>query len=243
MIYFLSDLHLGATYIADPRAHERRVVDFLRSIRHDAEHIYLLGDILDYWYEYKNVVPRGYVRFFGELAALSDAGIKITWLTGNHDIWLFDYLKNELGIEIIDSPFIEKVINGKRFVLAHGDRIGYRKLSFKFICRLFRNRLCQKLYASVHPRWTVSIAHKWSSSSRGGNGDSMSLEQFERFIIDNAKSLDTQADYIVMGHYHVLLNRKIENTNTSVIVLGDWIDNNSYGCYDGKNFILKKHTV
>ncbi len=239
MIYFLSDIHLGASYISNSRAHERRVVEFLRSIRSDAKEIYLLGDILDYWYEYKNVVPRGYVRFLGELASLSDAGVKITWLTGNHDIWLFDYIRNEIGVELIDAPYIERVIAGKRFVLAHGDRLGYRKPGFKFICKLFRNKLCQKMYAAVHPRWTIPLAHGWSSSSRD-SGEAWDLDKFEDFIINNAKSINAEADYIVMGHYHVMLNRKIENTETSVIVLGDWISNNSYGCFDGKQFTLKK---
>ena len=123
-VLFLSDLHLGANYIANSRAHENRVVDFLRHEGSDADHIYLLGDVLDYWYEYRTVVPRGFVRFFGELARLADSGVKITWMTGNHDIWLFDYLRDEIGMEVIDAPFIIREIGGQRFLLAHGDRIG-----------------------------------------------------------------------------------------------------------------------
>ena len=104
LTYFLSDLHLGARYIAEPREHEMRVVRWLDSIKHNAKRIFLLGDILDYWYEYRYVVPRGHVRFLGKLAELADSGVEITWMTGNHDIWLFDYLSSELGIKVVDGP-------------------------------------------------------------------------------------------------------------------------------------------
>ncbi len=241
MIYFISDIHLGAKYIADPREHERRVVEFFNSIRHDADELYLLGDILDYWFEYRNVVPRGFIRFFGALAALSDAGVKITWLTGNHDIWLFDYFSKELGIEIIDAPTIERQIKGKKFLLCHGDRIGRQKLSFRFICSLFRNKFCQKLYSGIHPRWTIPFAHAWSSHSRS-TGDSMSLSQFEEYIVHNAESIETSADYIVMGHYHIMLERQLSGRKSSLFVLGDWISNFSFGCFDGTRFTLKKFT-
>ena len=121
-VYFLSDLHLGASYFADPRAKERAVVQWLDSIKNTAAEIYLLGDILDYWYEYRTVVPRGYVRFLGKLAELSDAGVKLHWFIGNHDIWIFDYLPSEIGVEVIDGS-VEREIMGKRFFLAHGDGV------------------------------------------------------------------------------------------------------------------------
>ena len=118
--YFLSDFHLGASYISDKHGQERRIIRFLDSIKEDAKEIYLLGDILDYWFEYRYVVPRGFVRFFGKIAELTDAGIKVHWFIGNHDIWIFDYLPNELGVDITDGSLI-KVIDGKKFYLAHGD--------------------------------------------------------------------------------------------------------------------------
>ena len=124
LTYFLSDLHLGAGYIPDHRAHERRVVDFLRSIEPRAKRIYLLGDILDYWWEYRDVVPRGFVRFFGELARLADSGVEITWFKGNHDIWIFDYLPSEIGLEVHDGIMVRD-IDGARFLLEHGDGVGH----------------------------------------------------------------------------------------------------------------------
>ncbi|MBR5745314.1 MAG: metallophosphoesterase, partial [Muribaculaceae bacterium] len=111
--YFIADLHIGAKYITDPRDHERRVVDFLRSIKDDAKTLYLMGDVLDYWFEYKKVVPRGYIRFFGALAELADAGVEIIWFVGNHDIWLFDYLRDEIGLKVVDGVEIRE-IDGKR---------------------------------------------------------------------------------------------------------------------------------
>lgn len=130
--YFLSDLHLGAPYFTDSKEAEKRVVSFLDEIKDDAEVIYLLGDILDYWYEYRYVVPRGFVRFFGKLAELADKGIRIVWFIGNHDIWIFDYLPSELGIEVVDGSLVEE-IDGKIFFMTHGDGIGRLKPSFGFL--------------------------------------------------------------------------------------------------------------
>ena len=157
LTYFLSDFHLGARYFDSPLDNERRVVAFLDSIKDSAKEIYLLGDILDYWYEYRYVVPRGFTRFFGKIAELSDLGVKIYWFIGNHDIWIFDYLPSELGITVVDGPMV-KDISGKRFFLDHGDAVGKRKLSFRILRSVFRNKVCQKLYAAIHPRWTIPFA-------------------------------------------------------------------------------------
>lgn len=146
--YFIADLHIGAKYITDPRDHERRVVDFLRSIKDDAKTLYLMGDVLDYWFEYKKVVPRGYIRFFGALAELADAGVEIIWFVGNHDIWLFDYLRDEIGLKVVDGVEIRE-IDGKRFFLSHGDGVGRIRPGFRIIRSLFRNRFCQ---------WLLSMA-------------------------------------------------------------------------------------
>jgi len=163
--YFISDLHLGANYLKQPHCNERRVVHFLDSIRHDVAELYLLGDILDYWYEYKYVVPRGYVRFFGKLAELADAGVKIYWFTGNHDVWLFDYLRDEIGMTVLKTCQ-QVTIGGKQFFISHGDDIGHQPRSYRFMRWCFYNRVCQMLYAAVHPRWTYAIATGWSADNR-----------------------------------------------------------------------------
>lgn len=125
-VYFISDLHLGASYIPDPKAHERRAAAFVESLIGRASELIMLGDVLDYWYEYRNVAPRGYLRFFGALARLADSGVKITWFIGNHDIWLFDYLRDEIGLEVVDGVLVREIL-GKRFLLTHGDGVGRLK--------------------------------------------------------------------------------------------------------------------
>lgn len=221
-----------------------RAVQFLRDCAADADHIYLLGDVLDYWYEYRHVVPRGFVRFFGELARLADSGVRITWMTGNHDIWLFDYIRDEIGVEVIDAPYIVREIGGKQFLLAHGDRIGRTTAGFRLICSLFRSRLCQRLYAAVHPGLTVPFARRWSHSSRESGTET--AEQRRRHIdciIADAEAIADAhpgIDYIVEGHHHIALLHDIPGTATRVAVLGDWISQYTYGEFDGTKFELKR---
>ena len=241
MVYFLSDLHLGAPYFSDSRAAEKRVVDFLDSIKEDADAIYLLGDILDYWYEYRYVVPRGFVRFFGKLAELADRGVKITWFVGNHDIWIFDYLPNELGIRVVDGSLVEE-IDGKRFFMTHGDGIGKLKPSFKFLRRLFRSKVCQKLFSGIHPRWTVPFAYNWSRSSRKIEGPSEAdakrmMENIDTFSREYlAEHPDT--DYFIYGHLHLLKDLPVGD-KSRMIVIGEWIVTNSYAVWDGHNLELR----
>lgn len=242
--YFISDLHLGATYLDEPLEYERRVVRFLDSIAGDAGELYLLGDILDYWYEYRTVVPRGFTRFFGALARLADSGTKITWFIGNHDIWLFDYLRNEIGMKVVDGAETTTIL-GKRFFLSHGDGVGDLPRGFRIIRSIFRNRLCQKLYAAIHPRWTVSFAHRWSAHSRDFAN---SMPRFEgeqnepliAFCREYLTTTDPTIDYFIFGHRHILLDFPLGTGHSSMFILGDWIHHFSYGVFDGHDFLLKK---
>ena len=239
--YFLSDFHLGAKYIDNPRKQEQRIVSFFESIRNDAKEIYLLGDILDYWFEYRYVVPKGYVRFFGKIAELADSGIKIYWFIGNHDIWIFDYLPSELGVEIVDGSQI-KQIDGKTFFIAHGDGLGDESRSFRMLRAFFRNRFCQRLYAGIHPRWTVPFALNWSRSNRV-NGEDRPFgcdEPLQRFVTNYKE--DQKIDYFVFGHRHVAVDKSIGN-NSRLIILGDWIKLYSYAVYDGNDLRLQFFTV
>lgn len=232
--YFLSDLHLGAPYFPDSREAERRVVSFLDSIKDDAEAIYLLGDILDYWYEYRYVVPRGFVRFFGKLAELSDAGVKITWLIGNHDIWIFDYLPSELGIRVVDGAITEEIY-GKKFYMAHGDGVGRQPASFRFLRTLFRSKFCQFFYSAIHPRWTIPFASAWSRHSRAtGRGLNQTDHPLLANLMDFSKAyLQTHPDinYFLYGHLHIV--KEVRLTDTSeLVMLGDWISHFSYAELD-----------
>ncbi len=242
-IYFISDLHLGATYLKSPLDYEKRVVDWLYSIKDDVAELYLLGDILDYWYEYRTVVPRGYVRFFGALASLADHGVKITWFIGNHDIWLFDYLRTEIGFDVVDG-YLVKDICGKRFFMSHGDGLGRLKPSFRFIRAMFRNKVCQKLYSAIHPRWTIPFAHRWSSSSRNFSEEvPLLLNPEDESLISFSKSYlakHPDIDYFIFGHKHVLVDYQV-SPGKKVIILGDWIHHFSFAKFDGNEVELFRY--
>ena len=232
--YFISDLHLGAPYFADSREAERRVVSFLESIREDADAIYLLGDILDYWYEYRYVVPRGFVRFFGKLAELSDSGIKITWLIGNHDIWIFDYIPNELGIRVIDG-YLEEEIHGCKVYMAHGDGTGRQPAGFRLIRSLFRSRICQFFYSAIHPRWTIPFAYSWSRHSRATGREA---GQDWHPLLDNLTAFSKEylaehgdVRHFIYGHLHILKQVRLSE-DCDLTILGDWISTFSYAALD-----------
>lgn len=236
--YFISDIHLGARYIADHKAHERIITDWLKSIKPTARRLYLLGDILDYWYEYREVVPRGYIRFFGALADLADSGVEITWLKGNHDIWIFDYLPNEIGFRLVDGSLTE-TIDGKRFFLEHGDGVGKIPTTYRLLRSTFRNHLCQRLFATIHPRWTVAFAHRWSSHSRLSGND---LSSTSSTIHDNDSLLEFarqhnlqggNIDFFIFGHRHCIANKQIDNSDSRIILLGDAFRLFTYAKWDG----------
>lgn len=245
LTYFISDLHLGAGYIADKREHERTVCRFLQHIAPTARRLYLLGDVLDYWFEYRTVVPRGYVRFFGELARLADSGVEIVWFTGNHDIWLFDYIRDEIGVEIVDPAGggVLRTIDGTLFYLGHGDGMGRQPAGFRFMRSMFRNRFCQKLYSAVHPRWTIPFAHAWSSHSRKGSAGSDTLDGRTRTDLEvfarRKASENPDLKYIVLGHHHVLLDEPV-GPGCRMIILGDWINRFSYAVFDGHELKLNE---
>ena len=164
-VYILSDAHLGSLAIDHSRMHERRLVRFLDDIKHKAAAVYLLGDMFDFWYEYKYVVPKGYTRFLGKLSELTDMGVEVHYFTGNHDIWMYGYLEEECGVILHKKP--EAVdIYGKVFYLAHGDGLGDPDHKFKFIRRVFHNRVCQRLFSMIHPRWGMWFGLEWAKMSR-----------------------------------------------------------------------------
>lgn len=256
--YFLSDMHLGASYIEDSLEREKRVVRFLDSISNKAAEIYLLGDVLDYWFEYKYVVPKGYVRFFGKIAELSDKGVKITWLIGNHDIWIFDYLPKELGIKVVDGVLDCDVL-GTRMVMEHGDGVWQRDKMFKVIRGIFRNKFCQKLYSGIHPRWTIPFANNWSGHSRktgspkveqrqrqfeemkkrGEKGLPENLEALRKFC-ESYTAAHPDVRYYLFGHLHQVVREKISSDN-EMLVIGDWLSNFTYAEFDGSKMSLLRY--
>lgn len=248
-VYFISDLHLGAKYIENHREHESRVVRFLDSIASDASQLYMLGDILDYWYEYRTVVPRGHVRFFGALSRLADAGVKITWLTGNHDVWLFDYLRHEIGITVLKSKS-EVEIMGHHFLISHGDDMGHQPPRYRFMRWCFYNRVCQWLYASIHPRWTHAIATGWSAENRTTRRKKQHTQRVQQSMkrsVDNLLAATIEhttshrhIEHYIYGHLHVAQHQVINDDGVTQTILGDWITQYTYAEWDGTTLLLKK---
>lgn len=232
--YFLSDFHLGARYIKDKHAYESRIVKFLDSIKDSAHTVYLLGDVLDYWYEYRYVVPRGFVRFFGKIAELTDMGIRVVWFIGNHDIWIFDYLPAELGVEVVDGALVER-IGDLTVYMTHGDGVGRIEPKLKVMRRLFRNKFCQKLFSAIHPRWTVPFAFGWSSKSREyDRGDLITDPKNENLVrfAEEFKKTHPEIDCFIFGHRHSPYSFDMGD-DCKVIILGAWLDGCSYATISG----------
>ncbi len=239
-IYFLSDMHLGSRTFEHPLDVERRVVRFLDSIKDDCAELYLVGDVIDYWFEYKYVVPRGFTRFLGKLGEFHDAGIPVHWWTGNHDIWIFDYIPQETGA-VIHRTGEEVTIRGKRLYIAHGDGLGSDSRALKFMGRFFRNRFCQRLYAMIHPRWTTAFAYRWSAHSRLTGGDFPDFQGEDREpLVKFAKAYlheHPDLDYFLFGHRHIMLDLMLSR-HTRMLILGDWIQHFSYAVMDDAGEIV-----
>ncbi|MGC6490674.1 MAG: UDP-2,3-diacylglucosamine diphosphatase [Flavobacteriales bacterium] len=239
-IYFASDLHLGVPNKSISLEREKLFVKWLDEIKKDATALYLVGDIFDFWFEYKKAVPKGYIRLLGKLAELSDSGIPIHFFTGNHDMWVFDYLEKEISLTIYRKP-LEITLNNKRFFIGHGDGLGPKDYGYKFIKRIFANKLCQWLFEKVHPNIGISIAEYWSKKSRIANG-----EKDETFHGDNEwltqfckeKLKTTTIDFFIFGHRHLPLNIDL-NQNSKYINLGEWVNYKSYAVFDGESLELK----
>lgn len=240
-IYFASDFHLGVPSYASSLEREKRIVAWLNEVSKNATEIYLMGDLFDFWFEYKYVAPKGFIRLLGKIAELSDAGIKIHLFTGNHDMWMFGYLKKELGVEIHYEPIV-KIYNQKKFYLAHGDGLGPGEYSFKLLKKIFANPFFQWCYARIHPNLAFGIANYFSRKSRQSNysEDANYLGDEKEWLFQYCKEMlqKESYDYMIFGHRHLPLDKKIENGR--YINLGDWIKYNTYGYFNGEEFELKE---
>jgi len=239
-LYFASDMHLGAGTYADTREREARLMRWLDMIKADAAEVFLMGDVFDFWFEYKTVVPRGYIRFLGKLAELSDAGIKLYLFKGNHDMWMFSYFEQELGATIISNELIIER-DGKKFYLHHGDGLGKGDTSYKILKKIFRSPVCQWLFARLHPNLSVGIANYWSAHSRiAGKRNFEDQNKRPELLLDycNALLQSDFYDYLIFGHKHRPLDVPL-NEKSRYINLGEWINYNSYAVFDGNNVRLE----
>lgn len=241
-IYFLSDFHLGAPNATASLIREKKVVAFLDAIKHEASTIFIVGDMFDFWFEYKNVVPKGYTRILGKLAELSDLGVQLHFFVGNHDMWMSGYFEQEFKMSVYHQPKIFQ-FNGHSFFIGHGDGLGPEDYGYKFLKKIFRNRICQWMFGFAHPYIGINIANYFSRKSRQKTGasDSIFLGEDKEWLVQYCKKkLETQHyDFFIFGHRHLPLNIKLNKTSTYVN-LGDWITHFTYAVFDGTKVELKK---
>ena len=244
-IYILSDAHLGSLAIPHMRMQERRLVRFLDDIKHKAAAVYLLGDMFDFWYEWKYAVPKGYTRFLGKISELTDMGVEVHYFTGNHDIWMYGYLEQECGV-ILHRTELTTEIYGKVFFLAHGDGLGDPDKKFKTIRKIFHNRTCQKLFSMLHPRWSMRFGITWATLSRlkreNGKEPPYMGEDKEHLVLFTKEYLKSHdnIDYFIYGHRHIeldlMLSRKVR-----MMIIGDWISQFTYVVFDGEHLFLEEY--
>ena len=239
--YFISDAHLGALAFGDDRERERKLCRFLEWASRDATDLFLMGDIFDFWYEYRYVVPKGHVRLLGCLARIADSGVKIHYFIGNHDIWTYGYLAEEIGMTVYRDSVVTE-INGYRCFLAHGDRTGYRSLPLRLTHAIFHSEAVRRLYNTLHPWLNFTFGLAWSRYNRKHKHTQDSarfLGEDKEYLVQFAKLYDKEhIDFFVFGHRHILLDLQL-TSNRRVIYLGDWIDKFSYAVLDADGMRLE----
>lgn len=240
-VYFLSDFHLGAPNYEQSRLREMVLVNFLDTIAADAAAIFIVGDMFDFWYEYRHVVPKGYIRLFGRLAALADAGVAIHFFVGNHDMWVKNYFQQELGMQVYMEP-ARFEFNSCSFYVGHGDGLGPGDTGYKLLKKIFRNPLCQFLFGILPPAVGIGLANFFSRRSRELVTEHEAHfwgEEKEWLMIHSKAVLQLQHyDYFIYGHRHVPGMHPLPQQST-YINLGDWIKHFSYAVFDGQELMLQ----
>lgn len=253
--YFVSDAHLGARYIVGARAHEERLVSLLQSMEADAEAVFLVGDILDFWFEYRHVVPKGFTRLFGQLARMTDAGIRVFWFRGNHDMWTYTYLQEELGVTVVDEQ-LETDIFGRRFFISHGDNLGPQPRSYRLMRAIFRSPFWQAVGRAFHPSWLMSFGFAWSSHNRlrrqqQGPEESVTVQPDNTYstapqmlFAEEYARRHPDIDFFVTGHSHCAVMEPVPGSDhATFICLGDFFRLFTYGRFTADSgFSLLKAT-
>ncbi len=240
-IYFASDFHLGVDAKLSSKERELQLVRWLDFVAVDATAIYLVGDIFDFWFEYRSVVPKGYVRLLGKLAELVDRGIRIELFTGNHDMWIFDYFEKEMGIKTHRAPITVK-LGDKTFFIGHGDGLGPGDKGYKVLKKIFANKLCQWLFARIHPNFGIGLANFWSGRSRYANVEApywLGKDQEWLYLYSERKLQSVSADYYIFGHRHLTIDAQLSNGRSRYVNLGEWLFSCSYAVFDGADLKVK----
>ncbi len=229
-VYFVSDSHLGVPNYTASLEREKLLVKWLDEIKNDANHLFLLGDIFDFWFEYKKVIPKGFARLLGKLSELSDSGVKIYYFIGNHDMWIRDYFSKEIGCTVFSCPQTFQ-INGKKVFVAHGDGLGPRDYGYKIMKRIFSCKFNQWMLSRLHPNFAISFGHFLSHRSRAANAtkDEVFVGEAKEYLILFAKEKNKteKFDYFIFGHRHLALEMDIDES-TKYINTGDWVRLFSY---------------
>lgn len=240
-IYFVSDLHLGLNAVHTSRERELRFVKWLDEISKDATALFILGDLFDFWFEYKHVVPKGFVRTLGTLASLKDAGLDVQFFTGNHDQWMRDYFETELGIPVHRKPR-SLDIDGKKFIVGHGDGLGPGDAGYKAMKRVFTNPAANWAFARLHPNFAIWLGNKWSRNNRLLNGkhEEQLQDESNEWLIGFCRDVlkKEHVDFFIFGHRHLALDYNLSE-RSRYINLGDWLSFYSYAVFDGNNVALK----
>ncbi|MDA8885948.1 UDP-2,3-diacylglucosamine diphosphatase [Bacteroidia bacterium] len=238
--YFASDFHLGVPSYEESLVREKKIVRWLNFIENDCDTLFLLGDVFDFWYEYKTVVPKYYTRLLGKLATMSDAGIKIYFFKGNHDMWTFDYLNKEIGLEVIDEE-LNITLSNKSFHIHHGDALWKGEPGYKFIRKVFRSRFSIWIFHRLHPNFGIGLANYLSVFSRKKNSKKdeidIPLEKEYQYQFALNHLTKNKVDFFIFGHRHKPMDIPLVN-GSRLINLGDWVNKYTYATWDGKDILL-----
>lgn len=246
--YFSSDYHLGVPGVKESQERERLIVRWLESVEHDAQVLFLVGDIFDFWFEYGHAIPKGFVRVLGKLAQLSDRGVELIVFTGNHDMWMFGYLTDELGAVVYRNPvhfeFVDSNGISSQILVGHGDGLGPGDQTYKILKQVFENRFFQLLFRLVHPDIGIWIAKTWSQRSRAANvekGEERFMGEDREWLFQYCKEVEAQQhfDFYVFGHRHLRLNLAV-NDRSRYINLGEWVTLQTFASYDGREMLLSR---
>ncbi len=241
-VYFASDIHMGLFPPEKSEERSKHFVQWLTEIQPTAAALFLVGDVFDFWYEYKKVVPRGFVRFLGKICEFVDNGIPVHFFAGNHDIWVADYLPKEIGIILHREPYCT-TINGKNFYIAHGDGLGPGDYSYKILRKIFTNPILQFMFSRIHPNLAFTFGHWWSKQSRYSKGiyeEFLGVEK-EYLILYAKEILEKQPiNYFVFGHRHIPMDIELSPTSRH-INLGEWISAYTYAEFDGNDLQIKSY--
>ncbi|MFN8355491.1 MAG: UDP-2,3-diacylglucosamine diphosphatase [Spirosomataceae bacterium] len=248
-LYFASDFHLGSPNAASSLERERRIIAWLSAIEADAQAIFLVGDLFDFWFEYKQVVPKGFVRLLGKIAELTDKGIDVYFFTGNHDLWMRDYFIHELSVQVFHEP-IELSVSASEMLtqwyIGHGDGLGPGDYGYKFLKKIFTNPVCKWLFRVLHPDVGIGLATLWSRQSRAANSkknEEHFLGEDREFLFQYCLDVEKKAhhDYYIFGHRHLPLDLQV-GPNSRYLNLGEWFSQYTYAVFDGRQVSLKKYT-